>query len=265
MPTVWPITRFEQSFALYFLLVTGLLNHPALQDVVAPQIDSLERAFHPAGIGMSDFFIADGDDTAAAIAVLAAANRTVSLSTLDDFALADGAGFCAYPGELQHSPSLTAHALHAIEIVRGRRPTNLDALLSSQRSDGRWLGDKWNQSWLYTTSQALIVLGDARPDATHQAIVAVLAYQHPDGGWGTYGSMAEETAYALIALRAGLQYGGDAARSGLQRGVSWLLSTFQPFTPSYPPIWLGKELYTPHRLVQLIVAATLAQMVLEGE
>jgi hypothetical protein len=265
LPTVWPITRFEQSFALYFLLITGLLNHPALQDAVGPQIGALERAFRPAGIGMSDFFIADGDDTAAAVAVLAAAGRSVSLSALDGFALPDGAGFCAYPGELQHSPSLTAHALHAIEIVRGRQSTNVGALLSSQRTDGRWLGDKWNQSWLYTTSQALIVLGDAHPEVTRHAVAAVLTYQRPDGGWGTYYSMAEETAYALIALRAGLQYGGDAARTALHRGKSWLLATFQPFTREYPPIWLGKELYTPYRLVQIIIAAALAQAALEME
>ncbi|MFL5804400.1 MAG: hypothetical protein ACJ8CR_21985 [Roseiflexaceae bacterium] len=259
VPTVWPITRFEQAFALYFLLITGLLDHPGLQDIIQPQLDDLERAFRPTGIGMSDWFQPDGDDTACALAVLYAAGRRPPLTALDHFAQQGGASFCAYPGELQSAVSVTAHALHALALADPIRTLRMDALLDRQHSDGRWLGDKWNQSWLYTTSQALVTLNEAHRDAIGRAINAVLAYQHPDGGWGMHGSTPEETAYGIIALRAGLRYDGGIVRKALGRAIIWLREAHQLSNSSTPPVWMGKELYSPRRLVNIIILSVLVQ------
>lgn len=41
VPTAWPITRFEQSFVLYILLIAGLLKHPQLQNIVRTQVNNL--------------------------------------------------------------------------------------------------------------------------------------------------------------------------------------------------------------------------------
>jgi hypothetical protein len=51
---------------LHILFVAGLLNHPRLADAVQLQIGKLVQAMRPEGLGMSDFSVTDGDDTAAA-------------------------------------------------------------------------------------------------------------------------------------------------------------------------------------------------------
>jgi hypothetical protein len=135
----------------------------------------------------------------------------------------------------------------------------MDALLERQYSDGRWLGDKWHQSWLYTTSQVLVTLDEAHHDAIERAIDAVLVYQHPDGGWGMHASTLEETAYGILALRAGLHYNRDVVQEALARAITWLRNAYQPLYGNAPPVWLGKELFSPHRLVNILVLAVLMQ------
>jgi Squalene-hopene cyclase C-terminal domain/Prenyltransferase and squalene oxidase repeat len=258
VPTVWPITRFEQIFGLYFLLLAGLLDHPDLQDVVQPQLDDLEHTFGPNGIGMSDWFQPDGDNTACALAVLYAAGRRPPLTALEHFAQQDGVSFCAYPGELHGAVSVTAHALHALSLAHPTQTLRMDSLLERQSSDGRWLGDKWHQSWLYTTSQVLVMLDGAHRDAIGRAIDAVLVNQHPDGGWGMHASTPEETAYGILALRAGLHY-NDVVQEALACAITWLRNAYHSFQGAVPPVWLGKELFSPHRLVNIIVLAVLMQ------
>lgn len=258
VPTVWPIARFEQSNALYALLLAGLLDHPALQDVIAPQIADLERAMRPEGLGMSDYFMPDGDDTAEALIVLRAAGRPASLQVLQHFAHGDH--YFAYPGELQSSLSVNAHAAHA-HVLWNRPITGLlSYILERQQPDGRWLGDKWNGSWLYTTGQVLNSLPIAQHlDAAVPAIRALLDHQRADGGWGTYRSTAEETAYAITALRAVCTSGfiTDEIQQALTLGYRWMLHDYRPFAPATVTCWLGKELYRPLRLARTIeLAAT---------
>jgi hypothetical protein len=256
-PTVWPITRFEQSFALYFVLIAGLLGLPELGDVLQPQLADLARALRPVGLGMSDYFQPDGDDTAAALAVLRAAGWRVPLTALDAFAQDDGLQFCAYPGELQSAISVTTHALHARQLAG--LEVRMDGLVERQMPDGRWAGDKWNQSWLYTTSQVLVMLEDDHANSIRQAIRAILDYQHADGGWGIHRSTPEETAYGILALRAGLSHAGEEARAAIARATAWLRQAYQPYSMDIPPIWVGKELYCPRRLVHIVVLSVLIQ------
>ncbi|MBC8077105.1 MAG: hypothetical protein H7Y32_13595, partial [Chloroflexales bacterium] len=156
VPTVWPITRFEQSNALYALLIGGILHHPALRDVVVTQVAALGRAMRPGGLGFSDWFAPDGDDTAEALAVLRACDQPMSIATMQHFACEDH--YCAYPGELQSSISVTTHAAHVLASCGADNRSALAYLLERQLPDGRWPGDKWNGAWLYTTSHALVVL-----------------------------------------------------------------------------------------------------------
>jgi hypothetical protein len=69
VPGVWPLVRFEQAFVLYILFIAGLLDHPALRDEIHDQLANLMPAIQSAGLGLSDHFAADGDDTAAALLV----------------------------------------------------------------------------------------------------------------------------------------------------------------------------------------------------
>jgi Squalene-hopene cyclase C-terminal domain/Prenyltransferase and squalene oxidase repeat len=252
VPTAWPITRFEQSNTLYAVLIGGMIDHPALQSVLQPQIDDMAQAMRHDGIGFSDYFDTDGDDTAEALAVLVATGRTSDPQPLQRFAT--DTHFAAYPGELQPSPSVTAHAIHTLDLCGHDTSAARAYLLERQLPDGRWLGDKWNGSWLYTTCQALVALNKATDTPTvaalQRSVSAILAHQHSDGSWGDYGANAEETAYAVLALRA------IAARfpigPHLERGQRWLLANYRPFEHNRRPIWLAKEIYCPQRLSRMI-------------
>jgi hypothetical protein len=260
VPTVWPIPRFEQPFALYMLLVGGLLDHPRLREVVDLQLDDLARALRPSGLGMSDHFLPDGDDTAAALALLLAGGRPARLSSLERFAHADH--FCAYAGELQPSLSVTAHAAHTLHLAGQPCAHAVRYMLDHQFSDGRWLGDKWNSSWLYTTSQAMIALTHSpHIDAVRHAADALIAHQQADGGWGSSDrATIEETAYGVLALRVLVRHGLGTREDqcALELAERWLLRSYYPFEHhSYEPSWLGKQSYQPQRIVRIIqLAAT---------
>ena len=259
VPTVWPITRYEQTFGLYALLTAGLLDHPAIADLVQQQIASLANAFRSSGIGFSDFFMSDGDDTSAAMAVLKASGHSITLGALERFAHHDH--FCAYPGELQPSLSVTAHAVHTLRLFDPASVRAQHYLIERQLPDGRWLDDKWNGSWVYTTSQAVIALaGTPHSDVIRQALDALLVYQHADGGWGTADeSISEETAYGIFALRAVLPLGlaDHTIHAALERAEQWMLAHFCPNQQHEYATWLGKEQYQPQRIVRVIeLAAT---------
>jgi hypothetical protein len=258
VPTAWPIARFELACSLYPLLIGDLLDHPALADTLQPQIDELARALRPDGIGFTDAFIPDGDDTAEAMAVLHAAGRPVEPATIRRFERDNH--FYSYPGELQPSLTTTAHATHVLGLLDLPRERPVAYLIERQQPDGRWFGDKWSISWLYATLQILVALrntGDTAP--LRQALGALLVYQHADGGWGAHSSVAEETAYGVLALRvlhgAGLlDHEGLAA---LRRARRWMLEHYQPFRADAEMLWQAKEIYRPHRIARAFeLAAT---------
>jgi hypothetical protein len=257
VPTVWPITRYEQAFGLYALLSAGMLDHPALADLVQSQIADLAQAFRSTGIGFSDCFMSDGDDTAAAMAVLKASGHSVDLAALERFAHHDH--FCAYSGELQPSLSVTAHAVHTLMLFDPASVRAQRYLIERQLPDGRWLDDKWNGSWVYTTAQAVIALADtAHIDVLQRALDALLTHQHTDGGWGTANdSIHEETAYGIFALRTLLSPGvaDHAIYTALERAERWMFDSYRPDQQRRYPIWLGKENYQPDRIVRLIELA----------
>jgi hypothetical protein len=208
-------------------------------------------------MGFSDDFAPDGDDTAAALAVLQAAGYPIDLSILERFAY--DSHFCAYAGELQPSLSVTAHAAHTLALHDPSTTRSHAYMIERQLPDGRWCDDKWNGSWLYTTSQVLVALlgtPTQYSDAVGQAIAAVLAHQHADGGWGTITqvSNSEETAYAILALRAARHHGRgySALAAALEPAEQWMLEHYRPFYRGQHRTWLAKENYRPERIVRML-------------
>jgi hypothetical protein len=258
VPTGWPFPRFEQIFGLYNLLTAGVLDHPALHDLVQEQTSQLASLLGPQGIGQSDFFAPDGDDTAAAITVLQAMGHTVDTSILHQFATGDH--FHSYPSELQPSISVTAHAAHALASSGIACPGSWHYLRSFQQPDGRWISDKWHSSWLYTTSQVVVALRaaldyqDCSYEALQRAAGALLDHQRADGGWGIHCSTAEETAYGIIALR---QLAGifDVYQA-LTRAEQWMLREYQEPSSETIALWVGKDVYCPRRIVRALMLAT---------
>jgi squalene-hopene/tetraprenyl-beta-curcumene cyclase len=110
-------------------------------------------------------------------------------------------------------------------------------LLKNQEPDGSWFG-RWGANYIYGTGAvvpALIAAGvrQSKP-CIRRAVTWLEAHQNEDGGWGedlrSYddpslsgqgASTASQTAWALLALLAAGEAGGDAAA----RGVRWLAST----------------------------------------
>lgn len=266
VPTVWPINRFEQSFVLYILLITGLLEYHQLQDIVHTQVNNLADALRPNGFGMSDFFIPDGDNTAAGIAVLCAAGHQVATAILRQFE--NGDHFFAYPSELQPSLSVTARAVHALALSGEEVARAQKFLIERQYPDGRWPGDKWHSSWLYTTLQVILALIDsAHIGSLKLAVEAMLAYQYADGGWGTSKSTTTETVYGVLALRTLRNYGLLARDSldALRKAYQWLLRNYHPFNVSEEKYWIGKELYRPYRIDRAFELSTMLMLALEED
>ncbi|NJO82017.1 MAG: hypothetical protein HC828_03960 [Blastochloris sp.] len=254
VPTVWPIPRFEQIFALYFLMMSGLHEHPDIAPLVQQQADDLQQALGPEGIGMSDAFMVDGDLTTTASIVGATLGSALATPTLTRFRT--NQHVFTYPGELQPSLTTTAHAAQALAASDAGPPLQ-DYLLAQQDPMGIWTGDKWHASWLYTTSQVMLALRSYAPaqPALQRAATAIRQAQHPTGGWGMAAPTTEETAYALLAL--GIT--GHPTDPVLAQGATWLTNHWSPERVA-PPRWIGKELYVPTRLVPIIELAVLVQV-----
>lgn len=265
VPTVWPFTRFENLFGLYSLLTAGLLEHPTLKDVVQPQLNDLACTLRPTGFSWSDFFIPDGDDTAAGIAVLSAARQQVDLAVLKHFE--NNGHFSTYPSELQPSLSTTARAVHALALSGEEIAQPQTFLIECQCPDGRWPSDKWHSSWLYTTLHVVLALTHSKDiRALKSAAKAMLAHQHADGGWGMGSkSTTTETAYGVLTLRTLRAYGilEYDILNALRKAHQWLLRNYRPFNTSEDKYWIGKELYRPYRVDRAFELSAMVALTLE--
>lgn len=263
VPNAWPIARTEQATALYALLLAGVLDTPALAPQVSTILAELHKALTPTGLGTSDYFATDSDDTAMAVACLAG-RYAVAPSCVMHFAIESH--FCTYVGELQPSVSATAHAVHALTLLGQPVPRAVAFLKERRAADGRWFGDKWNGSWIYTTCHtlaALLELGECRDE---KVLATLLAYQHNDGGWGTCASNSEETAYGVATLLLLKRYGisSEAGDAALTRAQRYLRAHYRPFCEERTAVWLAKEPYRPRRVSRAFeVGALLALSQLE--
>lgn len=251
MPTVWPINRFERLFGIYALMMAGLLDHAALAEVARAQMENIAAAIRPSGFSFSDAFEPDGDDTAAGLALLKLRGYRVDLAVLRHYERDDH--FCTWPYELQSSLSATARAVHTLKLAGEEVGRHAAHLAAFQCADDRWNGDKWNSSWLYTTSHVALALVAAggHHDQLARALETILAHQHHDGGWSGAGrSNATETAYAVLTLRSLAAIPAFAERVGapLARARAWLNADYRPFHPGDALCWIGKEMYRPYRV-----------------
>ncbi|WP_375772622.1 hypothetical protein NR798_17595 [Archangium gephyra] len=264
VPATWRIDFMEQQWGLFALLCAGLLKHPLLADVVKPHLDMLGAALTPRGLGFTKYFMPDGDCTAVTAALLEATNRPVDMAVVKQFAR--GEHFYTYPQETHPSLTTTAHAAMALNIAGEDTSHWVSEMLKLQSSDGRWLIDKWQTSWLYTTTHVMLAIPDAEKMRT--SIKTLLSHQKEDGGWGASDHTTRvETAFAVLALHAlrGKGVEQEAIRSALARANGYLQRTYQPLAPSEEPMWIGKALYCPFRMDRAFeLSAMLALALGEG-
>lgn len=264
VPDFWPFPVFESSWMLHTLALGELLQSPTFQCEIERILLLLRGSMTQNGVGMSIHFAQDGDDTAMVMTMLSLAGQPLSDNPLRRFSLENQ--FLTYPGELQPALTTTIHAIHALRLA-GESTEAAEAYLEACRdADGLWSRDKWHSSWLYTTSHAIAALGHGRPGwRDERALVALLARQHPCGGWGGGATPSfEETAYAVLALNilAERRNPAPAVADAMSKAFHWMLSIYVPFSRPTRAMWVDKELYCPIRvartyeLVGLWVAAS---------
>lgn len=266
VPNVWPITGFELAYAPYTLLVTNLFHQPSIQELLTPLLDELSSILQcQNGVSFGECFTPDGDDTGLALAVLQAARRPVSSTTVLQFKQGDH--FCTFHHELNPSIFANAHAIYGLAYAGERYAAAEQFLCDHQTCDGRWLADKLHTSWLYTTLEVVVALCHlGYTKEIEQSVNGLLAFQHEDGGWGSGKSSTRvETSYALIALSMSLRHKllHEAGKKALQRGFHWLTSVYSPNALPDGRFWCGKELYTPYRVDRIYELSALLSMDLE--
>jgi hypothetical protein len=266
LPTVHPYGRNEILVSLYTILLAGVLDHPLIQDALAPQLANLAAAVRPDGYGISDYFRCDGDLTAMALAILVAtrtgerADHAALAATLRGY-LTDDLMCMTYPMEMQRSRSATAHAAHAFALAGEDATPILDGLLAA-RNQGYWTQEKWHSSIWYLTGHAMHACADGgRAQAAAESQQAFVSQQRADGGWGATASTPEETAYAALGLLALHRTGllGDSGQAALHGAGRYLRTAYRPLWEDTTARWTAKELYRPRRIARVEeVAVTLA-------
>ena len=253
VPMVYPITGFELCYGLYALLLTGILDHPELQDVVAPKVAELrEMVEREQGLSFGEEFVPDVDETAVAVSVLQAAKQSPDVKLVHRFWRNDH--FYTYVHELNPSVFSNAHALHALVQCNERCKSTEDFLIRQQTKSGAWVVDKWHTSWRSSTLEviaALLPLG--YEEQLRRAGQALIADQNPDGSWGPSGSAsALETAHSVIALQlvASIPHLTEQMQPSLLSGRQWLWD-HQDTLHTIERAWLGKEVYSAIRVDHL--------------
>jgi hypothetical protein len=241
-------------------MLTGLIDHPALCDVIQPQLDDLWHALRPDGYGINDHFCTDGDLTAMCFALMADHGRQPPIAVLRDFIIGDSC--LTYKNEMQRSLSATAHAAHSLALL-GEDPAALFDHLDARRAiNGAWIGDKWHASWLYLTSHLIhALLAAGRPLVALPALSPLLDHQHPDGSWGITSATTEETAYGALALLAFSRHDmlPEQGQQALRRATRYLMEHYRPLTEDTGACWLAKNLYRPRRIARVEeISVTLA-------
>ncbi len=258
MPYVFPIDGFERGWVLWNLALLDYLDDETL-NFCGSHLNFLEDNWLPgAGIascvGLS--FI-DADATSLVKEVLTKYNRSADLDAVLQHEKDEH--FRCYDLEANPSISTNIHVLGALR-ASGFTPDNssvrkiLHFLQIEKNPEGFWI-DKWHASPYYPTAHAIITLSGYFNALAKDAIDWILKSQNKDGSWGYYMPTAEETAYCLQALSIWKRNYGTIPFGAIERGVYWLVNHMDP---PYPPLWIGKSLYSPILVVRSSILGALA-------
>jgi halimadienyl-diphosphate synthase len=166
--------------------------------------------------------------------------------------------FRTYHLEAHSSNSVNIHALAALhragyKIDSPSIQKILNYLKESRVANAYWF-DKWNLTPYYTTAHAMIVCAGFANDLVMSSVQWILDTQNKDGSWGIQFPTAEETAYCIQALHVWSQHGGSVPKDSIQRARTWLKDHVEP---PYPPLWIGKGLYSPDLIVRSAIISAL--------
>ncbi len=258
-----PFHTFELAWVLHSL---SFCNEPLVNLVDASAWEELGNDLSEHGIGLDPTFgIEDGDITSVTARLLTSVGHSVDPATLARFEDKEKHVFRTYEYERNASIGTNVHALEAISMLpdypnrEESRDRILAFLMAHRIYDTYWV-DKWHASPYYATMHVLVGLSRAAPEMLeecHRAVEWIVHTQREDGSWGYFekGTL-EETAYALTVLLHCRQcFPIDDRR--LRNGATYLYrETVEGYNDHlYPPLWIGKPLYTPRDVVRASILA----------
>lgn len=255
-PNVAPFDVFEIAWALWNLsFIPDLKKNGKLK----PHLDFLSNAWQAKrGVGFAaGYSVKDSDDTGLVYDTLLRFGIEKDMASVLLYEEKDH--FRCF--DLEANPSISAN----IHVLGALGQAGLDAKNSSVRKIIRFLDkakglnpfwvDKWHSSPYYSTAHAIIASVGLANELVAESVDWVINSQNADGSWGTYLSTAEETAYALQALWVWDETVAKVPKATLRRGARWL---HENMNKPYPPLWIGKCLYSPHLVIRSAVISALA-------
>lgn len=260
MPNVAPFDVFEIGWTLWNLsLIPGLVGARSFREKLKPHLDFLSNAWQPkAGVGFAaGYTVKDSDDTGLVYETLLRYGIEKDLASVLMYEEKDH--FRCFDLEANPSISANIHVLSALSQagLNSRNSSVQKILRFLQKTRGAepyWV-DKWHSSPYYATAHAIIACAGIADELVSESVQWLLRTQNANGSWGTYLSTAEETAYAMQALWVWNERSARIPKATLKNGARWLKENMNN---PYPPLWIGKCLYSPNLVIRSAVISALA-------
>jgi halimadienyl-diphosphate synthase len=250
LPPIAPYDVFMRAWTLYHLSYSNILEKH--RDAAKPHYGHLLRSLREDGVGWASEGLADSDDTAVTLQVLAGAGYETDGSVLLRYEREKYFAVLEY--EWNPSVSANLHILEALATIPEKdQPRVQDKILRyvlGARQNGAFWSDKWHASAYYPTAIALLVLPHYLPDTLQDTVKWILATQRVDGSWGQYRPTVEETAITLLALLNYHRNVRELPRNTLHKAAAYLLANERPFEDHYPELWVSKTLYAPTMVIR---------------
>jgi halimadienyl-diphosphate synthase len=260
LPNVAPFDVFEIGWALWNLsLVPGLIQINKVRKQLQPHLDFLSNAWQAkSGVGFAaEYTVKDSDDTGLVYETLFRYGIEKDLASVLMYEEKDH--FRCFDLEANPSISANIHVLGALSQAglneKNSSVQKIIHFLYKDRGQNPFWVDKWHSSPYYATAHAIIACAGLANELVGESVEWILKSQNSNGSWGTYISTAEETAYAIQALWVWNQKVARIPKSILKNGARWLK---EHMNETYPPLWIGKCLYSPNLVIRSAVISALA-------
>jgi halimadienyl-diphosphate synthase len=256
LPNVAPFDVFEIAWALWNLsFIPDIKRNVKLK----PHLEFLSNAWQPKrGVGFaSGYTVKDSDDTGLVYDTLLRFGVEKDLASVLLYEEKDH--FRCFDLEANPSISANIHVLGALgqaglDLTNSSFTKVVRYLQKTKGSNPFWM-DKWHSSPYYPTAHAIIACAGLANHLVEESVAWLMESQNADGSWGTYLKTAEETAYALQALWVWNEEVARVPKAALKKGAQWL--TENKDMP-YPPLWIGKCLYSPNLVIRSAIISALA-------
>lgn len=256
MPNVAPFDVFETAWSMWNL---GIIPGLEVTAKLKPHIDFLSSVWEPGrGVGYAaSCSVRDSDDSVITHSALFRFGVEKDLASVMAYEEKDH--FRCFDLEVNPSISANIHILHALgQVGLNQKNSSVQKIvrfLQKAKGENQYWVDKWHSSAYYPTAHAVLAGAKIAAELVEDSIKWILQTQNKDGSWGTYLPTAEETAYAIQALWFWNEHVARVPKNALKNGARWLQ---EHLDEPYPPLWIGKCLYSPRLVILSAVISALA-------